>query len=99
MQDWLPDEVQAARVLLLAELLEDVAALGVEDAHGLGKVVALHHAALAGVEAGQHAVAGDLENIEESAGSMAIALGVGRHDKLSWRLLAPDCLRRRFSEF
>ena len=52
LQDWLPDEVQAAGVLFLAELFQDVAALRVEDAHGLGEVVALHHAALAAVQAG-----------------------------------------------
>ena len=62
-EDVVPDEVQAPGVVSLAEVLQDVAALGVEDAHALGEVVPLHHAALAGVEAGQHAVAGDLVRV------------------------------------
>ena len=59
-EDVVADEVEAAGVVRLAEVLEDVAPLGVEDAHGLGEVVPLHHAALAAVQARQHAVAGDL---------------------------------------
>ena len=62
-EDVVPDEVQAPGVVSLPEVLQDVAALRVEDAHALGKVVPLHHAALAAVEAGQHAVAGDLVGV------------------------------------
>ena len=62
-EDVVPDEVQAPGVVSLAEVLQDVAALGVEDAHTLGEVVSLHHAALAGVEAGQHTVTGDLVRV------------------------------------
>ena len=62
-EDVVPDEVQAPGVVSLAEVLKDVAALCVEDAHALGEVVPLHHASLAGVEAGQHAVAGDLVGV------------------------------------
>ena len=61
-EDVVPDEVQTPGVVSLAQVLQDVAALRVEDAHGLGEVVALHHAALAAVQAGQHAVARDLQN-------------------------------------
>ena len=62
-EDVVPDEVQAPGVVSLAEVLQDVAALGVEDAHTLGEVVSLHHAALARVEAGQYTVTGDLVRV------------------------------------
>ena len=53
-EDDVPEEVEALHVVLLVERLQDVAALRVEDAHGLRKVVSLHHGTLRGVERRQH---------------------------------------------
>ena len=59
-QDIVSDQVQTPGVVSLAKVLQDVAALGVEDAHGLSEVVSLHDTALAAVQTRQHTVAADL---------------------------------------
>ena len=56
-----PYQVQALDIFLLAEVIQYVASLSVENTHGLGKVVPLHHAALTGVQSCQHTLAPDLE--------------------------------------
>ena len=56
-----PYQVQALGIFLLAEVIQYVASLSVENTHGLGKVVPLHDAALTGVQSCQHTLAPDLE--------------------------------------
>ena len=62
-QDVITYEVKAASVVSLGQVLQYVAPLSVEDTHGLGKVVSLHHTALTAVQTGQHTVAGDLVRV------------------------------------
>lgn len=49
-QDVVPQQHDAAVVVLPGQRVQDVAPLRVEEAHGLRQVVPLHHAALAGVQ-------------------------------------------------